>query len=416
MTSAHMQSGTKTHDTELSLLEVIDFFQSSWKRLAAASLLGAVLALGGWIFLGNYSAEYVLLNNTINTINNTTNTSGSSTNIAGSNVSNYALDIVTWKTLQKILPNLAAQIIENKMLPIEMEFLYKTLSDGEWWQKNVVPSYAISKADSKDLAGIGKDLDGASTTILNLTISSSGETRNSAINNVRAVGNFLRTGGAFLQIQAILNGYEFESIASLAQLEVRVNQAQVEVEYLQARARKLEEMYKRFPGNGGAAELRMLLDAKDSGAKYLPIQTQIIATNNEINQYREVIERMNDRMKQLVIVGQFLDLALPLSKKTTDGLKLAEQLLKVEAELRKTISKKELASQAILDQIHVQLLDISARFTKGLEAATEPNAKKRGMIKSTALGFLVGFFLMLLILLTQKVWLNAKENDTQSIR
>ena len=50
-------------EVEISLLDVIHFLQSAWKKLVLASLIGAVIGLSGWIVLGNYSAEYVLLNN-----------------------------------------------------------------------------------------------------------------------------------------------------------------------------------------------------------------------------------------------------------------------------------------------------------------------------------------------------------------
>lgn len=138
-------SPTPVEDNEISLAEIVDFLRVSWKKLAIASIIGAVLGFSGWFFLGSYSAEYVLLNN-----NNNNNS--------------YALDLVTWKTVQKSLPNLASQIEDEGKAPQGQERLFETLSDEQWWQKNVIPSYAISKADTKDLAAISKDLDAASTT------------------------------------------------------------------------------------------------------------------------------------------------------------------------------------------------------------------------------------------------------------
>ena len=67
-------------ESEISLLDIINFLQESWKKLLAASILGAVLGLSGWFFLGQYQAEYVLLNN-----------------------NSFALDLVSWKTIQKSL-------------------------------------------------------------------------------------------------------------------------------------------------------------------------------------------------------------------------------------------------------------------------------------------------------------------------
>jgi hypothetical protein len=144
---------------EISLLDIVNFLQASWKKLAAASVVGAVLGLSAWFVLGSYSAEYVLLNN------------------SNSNSNSFALDLVSWKMLQKSLPNLADQIIDEDKTPEGQSALYKKMSDDQWWQKNAVPSYALSKSDTKDLAGISKDLDAASSTILSLTLAANGSSK-----------------------------------------------------------------------------------------------------------------------------------------------------------------------------------------------------------------------------------------------
>jgi hypothetical protein len=59
-------------------------------------------------------------------------------------------------------------------------------------------------------------------------------------------------------------------------------------------------------------------------------------------------------------------------------------------------------------------LTIQVRFTKGLEANTAPTSSgKKGMIKSTAGGLAAAFFLMLMALLGQKVWLNIKSGGAK---
>jgi hypothetical protein len=111
-------------DAEISLLDIVNFLQSTWKKLVIASILGAVLGLAGWFFLGSYQAELVLNNN-------------------------GGTDIVGLRSLQKSLPNLADQLIDESKVPQGQESLYRTLSNSEWWVKNVVPTYGMSKADIK---------------------------------------------------------------------------------------------------------------------------------------------------------------------------------------------------------------------------------------------------------------------------
>ncbi|MBT8541003.1 hypothetical protein G6722_06625 [Polynucleobacter paneuropaeus] len=387
------QNSTSQNEGEISLIDIVSFVQESWKKLLAASIVGAVLGLTGWFFLGQYQAEYVLLNN-----NNNNNNS-------------YALDIVSWKMLQKSLPNLAAQVVEENKIPQDQAALYKTMAQEQWWQKNVSPAYALSKADTKDLGAISKDLDTASTTILSLTITAAGSSKEKAIDNVRTASQFLRSGSAYLQLHSLLNGYESQTISEVANLQQKITTTQIEMGYQQERAKSLEDLHKRFPG--GVNVNGQVVDPKDSGAKYMPISTQIIAVNNDINQSKESLQRLRDRLGQIALIKTFIDQAIPLQDQTFDGLVLNEQLLAIESALRSKLAKGDNNGQAILGQLRTQLLAIQVRFTKGLEANTPPVAIKKGMIKTTAGGLVAAFFLMLLALLGQRLWLKTKNGSAQ---
>ena len=119
-------------------------------------------------------------------------------------------------------------------------------------------------------------------------------------------------------------------------------------------------------------------------------------------------------MIQLDLLKSFLDEALPRIETTFDGLVLNKELLAIEAKLREKIGKDNPKQQETLDQIRSQLLMIQARFTKGLEANTAPTSSgKKGLIKSIAGGLAGTFFLMLLVLLGQKVWSNVKNGGAK---
>ncbi|QWD74552.1 hypothetical protein FD961_01600 [Polynucleobacter sp. TSB-Sco08W16] len=382
----------QSNESEISLLDIVNFLQESWKKLAISAIIGAILGISGWFVLGNYSADYVLLNN-----NNNNNS--------------YTLDLVSWKILQKSLPNLADQIIDENKAPENLLSLYKEMSSDRWWQKNVVPTYALSKADTKDLAGISKDLDAASTTIINLTLTATGPSKEQSIENVRAAAKFLRTGSAYLQLRSMLNSYESLTMSTDADVRQKITSTQIEIGYQQERARQLEELHKRFPG--GNAPAQQVVDAQDSSAKYLPLQTQIIAANNDINTSKEALSRLQRRLDQIALIKEFLQLALPLQDQTFDGLTLDQQLLDIEAVLRKKLTKNDSNSEQFLNDLHARLLDIQVRFTNGLEANTAPTSSgKKGVIKATSGGFALALFLMLLVLLGQKVWQSIKSRST----
>ena len=313
----------------------------------------------------------------------------------------YALDLVSWKIIQKSLPSLAAQIVANDQAPKGQEGLYQAMSSLEWWQKNITPSYAMSKADAKDLAGVSKDLDAASTTILSLSITTGGSTKASSMENARSAAQFLRTGGAYLQLYSLINHWENVTVNFAADIQRQMTSAEMNLVYEQIRVKNLEDLHKRFPGSANQGQ--QVVDAKDSGAKYLPLTTQIIAANSDINKSKEQLLRLGNRLDQIEIVNSFLGEAKPLLEGTTDGLLLVSQFMRIERALKSNVSKGTFHQKEVLDQLHFQLSEIKSRFTTGLEANTAPTSKKTGMMKATASSSAAAFFLMLLALLGKQV-------------
>ena len=163
-------SGAQLSDKEISLLDIVNFLQGAWKKLAIAAVVGAILGFSNWYFLGSYNAELVLNNN-------------------------GGTDIVGWRSLQKTLPNLANQIIDESKVPEGQESLYRTLSNADWWQKNALATYGISKADTKDLASTA-GLESAGTSILSITLTVAGSSRDKAIENALGTKNFLLQGAS----------------------------------------------------------------------------------------------------------------------------------------------------------------------------------------------------------------------------
>jgi len=372
-------------DAEISLVDIVNFLQSAWKKLVIASIVGAVLGLVGWIFLGSYQAELVLLNN-------------------------GGTDLVNLRSLQKSLPNLADQMIDESKVPQGQESLYRTLATPDWWQKNLVPTYGMSKADTKDLASTA-GLESAGTSIVSLTLTAGGSTKEKAAENVRSAKTFLLQGASYLAIKSMLNSQESQLSSADADIAKKINATQVELGYQQERLKSLESLAKRFPNE--QKTISQVVDPKDSGAKYMPISTQIIAANTDINASKEALERLKDAQDQTAVLRTWVKQASPLVEGSYDGLALIKQLLQEESQLRATLDPKDPKSQAFVDGLRSTLISINVRFTKGLEANTAPTANKKGMIKTTAAGLFAAFFLMLLVLLGQKVWVNIQSGGAK---
>lgn len=365
---------------EISFLDIIHFLQISWKKLLLASIVGAVLGFGVWSFLVDYQAELVLDNN-------------------------GGIDLVSWRRLQKSLPNLADQmIVEGKVVDANL-IVFKWMSDEEWWPKNVKPTYAITKADSKDLAStVGLESAGAS--IQSLVITGKATSKELALERVKVETNFILNGAAYLAIRSMINGMEAQVISADNDLQKKIADTQIELQYQAKRLTNLESLFKRFPAESKVSS--QILDAKDSGAKYLPISTQIIAANTEINSNKEALERFKDRSQQIIILKEFLEKATPLIDGSFDGLELTNKLLSIVDALEVKTKAGDLQSLAYISGLRSSLLANRSHYTKGFVQNTAPTVNKKGMLKMTGSGLFIAFFLILLLLIGQHLWASSK--------
>ena len=201
-------------------------------------------------------------------------------------------------------------------------------------------------------------------------------------------------------------------MSTVAEINKKITSTEINLGYQQIRVKNLEDLHKRFPGSSNASQ--QVVDPKDSGAKYLPLTTQIIAANSDINQSKEDLIRLRDRLAQIEIIKNFLEEVNPLVEQNPNGIVLVSELLHIEKDLQSKVGKDDARRQEVLDQLHAQLSQIKARFTIGLEANMAPTSKKTGMIKATAGGLAAAFFLMLLLLLGQRVWTHIKSGGVSN--
>ena len=375
-----MSSQEVASETEISLLDIVNFLQESWKKLVIAAVVGALLGFGNWYFLGSYNAELVLSNN-------------------------GGTDLVGWRSLQKTLPNLADQIIDESKAPEGKEALYRTLANADWWQKNALLVYGMSKADTKDLASTA-GLEAAGTSIVSLTITAGGSTKDKAIDNARDAKNFLLQGASYLAIRSLFSAQEAQLTIADADIAKKMNATQVELTYQLERLKSLESLAKRFPNDSKV--ISQVVDPKDSGAKYMPISTQIIAANTDINGSKEALERLKDAQAQMAILRIWVKQVSSIMNSSYDGIVLTKKLLEEEAQLRTNLGASDPKALVFVDDLRSKLLANDVRFSKGFEMNTAPTASKKGMIKSTAGGLAGAFFLMLLVLLGGQVLLHIK--------
>jgi hypothetical protein len=368
---------------ELNLEDVFNFLYDHWKRLVIAALVGACLGLGGWFGFVSYKAESVLINN-------------------------GAFSFMSWRGLQKNLPILASQIVETQQLTSEQEKQYRRLADAAFFQKNVVPTYSLTKADTKDIASISKELqEEGGTKILNLVMTATGSTKEVAESNVDLAIRFIKEGSAYLAIKNLINGYETKVLINDAEFQKKIIDAEVDLKFMSERAKNLELLRQRFPANVGVGS-NQIVDVKDSNAKYMPISTQLVAINTDINNTLESLQRTRNGLLQSKFLRDFVTQAKPVVSAGSNGLALVDALLKIEIDLRQTVKADDINGLQILNDIEADLVTMRTHFTKGLESDILPQLTKPSPILFIAGGLFVGAFLQLLFVLIRKVILGNK--------
>jgi hypothetical protein len=363
---------------QIDLWKIIDFFIQQYRRLILGAGLGLILGLVGWLFLGAYKAEVI--------------------------VPNQWGEVISVRALEISWASLAREIAAEPGLSLEEASFYKSMSSMSFWEKVLKPSYAVTKSDLKDLV-LSPEIKGAP--IINFEISLNGKDTKLAEKQLLQIVQFMRNSSSYLAVQNIITSYENENFLGVATIEKDLNAARLQLISDNRRLVNLEELQKRFPGN--SLVTNQVVDLKESGAKYLPISTQIIAAKSDIFSLQERIQQLQTRFEQAQLLTQFVSQAKPLVSKERNGVQLAEQLLAIEAQMRKTTSMDSVSQLVVLDRIRLDLLKIQVQFLSRVDQPLIPIVQRSSSwIAASVGGLFGGFFIALLISLGLQYWLAYK--------
>ncbi len=387
------------YDDEIDLLALLGFLVDNAWRIALGGAIGVCLAVACWFGLVQYQAQIILVNQgTSNQGTSNQGTSNQGTSNQGTSnqgTSNQgAISFIGWKTLSKSLPSLAEQWLDkNKVAPPD-QAQFKRMSQDRWWQQNVKPTLSLSKADTKELAAMSKQMtESGGDNILNFVITAKSGTQQEAAANASIAVRFMQQGVAYLSLQTLVSGYETTVLNTGPDLAKRIVQTRIELKYQQERARNLERLRDRFPGNTGVVN-QQVVDLTDSNAKYMPISTQLVAVQTEINTNLEQLERMKDQLARTQVLEAFVAQAKPLVAQEFNGLALADQLLAIEKTLRGQADPQDINTLQALNALLADIVTQKTFFSKGLEVRLAPTVEKAsGVIAPAALGLVLGLLL-----------------------
>lgn len=346
---------------EISIKDIIQFAKEFYKKIIISGLVGVILGLLIAIAIGAYTATITL--------------------------NNYnGIDLPRIRYLQLALPKLEQ---ENQKNQKNEETFF--LSSESFWVKSIKPNILVSKADGKELLDASK-LNDAGSRISSIQLIGKASTKEAAIKKVEKISKFFIDGSTYIDIRDLIRAYELKAISIDSNLKKKISSAEVELDYLQKRIKNLNELKGQYPAT--TTTLGQVLDAKDSGAKYLPITTQIVAATTDANAIKESLARYRDEESQNIVYKQFVQKAKPLVDANENAIDLCAELLSIAGQVEKDISST--IQLIAIEDIKVALSSIQTNKAYGLKQVGIVDVENPPYLKYIAAGLFVGLFTGLL--------------------
>jgi len=352
-----MQTQEQAQNTseEISIEDITKFIKEEFWKISISGLLGIVLSLIFCFLTAQYQAKLIY------------------TNYSG-------IDIPKLKTLQASLPKLYEETEKSNS---QNAFL----KSEKLWETSVKPNILIKKADGKDLLDVSA-LTKASNSIPTIEIVGYGTSKPKAIQNAETISIFFINGSSYLQLRDLIRNYDLRSIAVVSNAQKKVSALEIESVYLEKRIKNLNSLKNQFPNAINAGS--QVVDAKDSGAKYLPISTQIIAATTDLNGIQEQLARLKDEESQVKVYSSFADSGKKLLTETFDSKQLIDKLLIVIEGIQKSIPPSNTIQINAAESIKVDLKSIQTDNLYGLRQIGEIDVSYPKYVKYLGIGLFAG--------------------------
>lgn len=357
----------------ISLFDIVQFIKESYKNILLLGLGGLVAAVVFTFGLGQYTASITLLN--------------------------YAeLDIPRIKYLQAALPKLA------------QEGSFKTVSNflgsEGLWKSAIRVNSLVGKSDAKDMLD-PTALKSDRFNIYALEFIGRANSKQGAQDRVQEISDFFVNGTVYIDLRDLVRQYELNLTATNSKLGTKILNAEVELAYIDRRIKNLNELKKQYPMTASnQGNITQLMDAKESGAKYLPILTQIIAATTDQNNQNELLLRYKEEATQMRVYALFAEKAKPLMDAGLKDPALLANLLEIVEQTKKTVSTNY--ERVILSTIEGDLKKVMGLKLYGLPQVGSVDFKNPPYFKYAAIGLFGGLLIGLLLGIGRRLLQNLR--------
>ena len=373
---SRIQNPESMNQDEISFSDVIAYLEAHGRWLLLGGLCGPILALVSAVALSQYKADIVMDNLFVG--------------------GNQGIGFTEWRSLSETLPIIAGQIFEDRKAAGEDIEDERFLSSPEWWSKHAVPTYGLSKTDTKNLAAMEDDLKGQSTRIVNVKISAEGPTKPLALKRAETTVEYLRRTSLFLRLKTLLNAYQTEAKLQKVGLEKDLIDRDIELRFLEERIQSLEAlMMSQTNKNDGG---KIIVDVRNGEAKFLPLDTQLNALKLEVDSLKESRKRLEEAFVRNDLLDRFVVEAKPTldENKAADGLSLLKKLQVIYDGLSVEIPQSDWVRRSAVERIHGDLVAIESRFSTQMPELSRSVQRKIPFLPAIMGGAFGGLLIALL--------------------
>ena len=349
------------NDQELSLRDLVNFIREFYKQIFYFALAGLIFGYIS-VFLIPYTA-------TINLSNN-----------AGISLSELRYYLTQ-------IPRVDIDDQKNKSNKGG-----KLYADEIFWREHVKPITLLNKSDGKDLLDASSlNVDGSK--ISSIQIFTKGSPTVDAAQQLGQIKDDFISGIKFVLARDLIRELDLEALTINNEMKSKYLTSEIELEYLQKRIKNLHKLKNQFPSSINIGT--QVVDAKDSGSKYLPITTQIIAATTDANNLVENLAKYEDAASMSVVKALFVKKAEPLLPSDNHNPLLLQDLLSICEQIASNLSDPNQMLE--IERIKQRLAAIQITKINRLTESGAVSFERKSPLTFSLFGLLAGLLIGLLV-------------------
>ena len=283
--------------------------------------------------------------------------------------------------------------------------LPRTLATAESQRKLLAPVYTYTKADSKEFVDNPNAKETAGQ-LLGVQISSESNSAEAAQKRANFLAQYLRDAVFYQTLTDYIRVRNSELQRSALSFENSVISGKYNLKLATEKMRELRGISQRNP-EAGRGDTRSVVSLSDSTVRFLPLPTQIVATEVGIYDATAGMERARREREQTeYTIAYYAALQQAATKAKT-----AEDIIKVMPDAKASADKgRDLTDEKIklvANSTQLEILSLQDAFYNRSRFISGPNLPERGfkmLLLSAIVGLLLGAFFAAAYVLVRNWW------------